>query len=100
MRGLGGCGIHRNRPVNRLNAGIALVSTDYCIHGIENRYVNDGHRATRATGPELFAEDTILAWCNRRVIQAGGVDCDFVPPADRVEPLLWAGRRNYATGVE
>ena len=50
---------------------------------------NNSHCPARARSrPELFAEHSILAKGNRRMIEAGRVNRDLIPPVNRVEPLL------------
>ena len=52
-------------------------------------------RLARA-GPELLAEDPLLAGCHGRVVEAAGVDGDLVPvvePGERADPMpRWMSR--------
>jgi hypothetical protein len=52
--------------------------------------VNDGHSTGRTTGANLFAEHTVLGRHDWSVIEATGVDGDFIPATDCVETVAAA----------
>ena len=54
-------GVHRGAGAARREAGVALVAAVDRVHRIEHRDVDDRHRAARPAGPELLAEDPVLA---------------------------------------
>lgn len=56
-----------------------MIATGDRVYRLEDRNMHDRHRPTRATGTKLFAKDTVLAWLDASMIEAGGVDGDQVP---------------------
>src|SRR6266478_7022232 len=67
-------------------AGVAPITADDRVHRIEDRNMDDRHRATRAPRPQVLAKDPLLAGLHRRVVEPTGVNGDRVPvvyPAPR-----------------
>ncbi len=81
MGGAGNRGVDRGIFARTRQPGIAVIITGDRIDGVEHRDVDDCHRATGAARSDLFAEDTVLAWRNRRVVEATGIDRDLIPVA-------------------
>jgi hypothetical protein len=82
----------RNLPADARQtgvAGVAAVGSNECV---EYRDVHDRYCARRAAGPDLFAEDTIFACCDRCVIDSARVDRDLVP-VNHPAAQIAAGRR-------
>ena len=54
-------------------------AADNSINRFKHSDVDDCHRSGCPARPDLFAEDTVLARRNRRVIEAAAINCDFIP---------------------
>ena len=86
VRGLGDGGPHGGPVARGGQAGVAPITADDRVHRIEDRNMDDRHRATRAPRPQVLAKDPLLAGLHRRVVEPTGVNGDRVPvvyPAPR-----------------
>src|SRR2546430_9201290 len=92
MRSLRNCGVERDGRLCRLNSAITLIAAKDGIDRIENRNVDDGHRATGASWSELFAKDPDLTGRYWRVIESAGVNGDRVPAMNGVSRIFWSQR--------
>ena len=77
---------------------IAAVAAGDRVHRVEDRDVDDRHRAARAAGAELLAEHAGLAGLHRRVVEAARVDRDLVPAQQALE-RIGAAPRCTVTGA-
>ena len=92
MRGLRDRSIERDRRLHCLKTGVALVTAEDGVDGIENGDVNDCHRTTGAGWSELFAKGPDLAGRYRRVIESARVNRDGIPAMNGVECVFWRQR--------
>jgi len=83
--------LHRRAQGRRAQPGVTLVSTGHRVHGVEDRRVDDGHRAARAAGSQLLAEHTAARHA-RGVIHAAGVDGHLVPVTHAIQHAGAASR--------
>src|SRR3954469_339931 len=88
MSGLRDCGIHTYRAVHEGNASVAVIAARDGVNCIEDRNVDNRYCSARTAGPQLLAEHSNLTGCDRRVIQAGGVDCDLIPVAQTCQCVI------------
>ena len=100
MRRLSHRGIERDWTARRLNTRVALITLNDRVDGIKNRDVDNGHCAARSSRPKLFSKDSSFAGRNRRVIEAAGINGDFIPSMNRIEALPGSARPGDVTGVE
>ena len=82
---LADCGVQRSRAASCRHPGVALVTANDRIYGIEHRDVNDRHRPGRAGRAKLFAENPRLSRRDGRVIEPAGIDRDLVPTMQRIQ---------------
>lgn len=52
--------------------------------------MHNGDRPAGSTGPDLLAEDPVFAGCDRRVVEATGVDRDLIPAMERGKSEFWS----------
>jgi len=83
--------LHGGAQGRRAQPGVALVSAGHRVHGVEDRRVDDGHRAAGASGPQLLAEHPAARHA-RGVIHAAGVDGHLVPVAHALHHASAASR--------
>jgi len=67
-----------------VNSGEALILLVQRIDYVEDRDVNNGHGAAGTSGTELFAENTVFARSDGRVIQACRINRDLIPAVDHI----------------
>ena len=82
MRGLTDSRIHGGCALRGGDTGVAVVTAEQSIHCVENRDMHNSHCPARAPRPELFAEHSILARGNWRMIEAGRINRDLIPPVN------------------
>src|SRR2546430_1625739 len=80
------------RSLCRLNSAITLIAAKNSVDRIENRNVDDGHRAAGASGSELLAKSPDLTGRYWRVIETAGVNGDRVPAMNGVSRIFWSQR--------
>ena len=83
MRRLRHCRVPRDGALFGGKTHVAAESADYRVQRLEHRNVDDRYRAARAAGPDLLAEDPVLAGRHGRVVEPTGVNRDRVPPNKR-----------------
>src|SRR5258707_188548 len=100
MRRLSDHGVHRDRTMRCLNAGVTVVTANYCVHRVENGDMDNRHRTARASRSKLFSEDSILARRNWRMVEATSIESDFIPAMKRVEAFFRAIRVTALPGLK
>src|SRR5205814_9577307 len=91
-RCLSDCRIERYRRFHCLKTSVTLVTAKNGVDGIENRNVDDGHRAAGASGSELLAKSPDFTGRYWRVIETAGVNRDRVPAMNGVSRIFWSQR--------
>src|SRR5439155_8291038 len=82
-------GSKRDRFVRRADPSITRILAHHGVDGVKHRDVDDGHRPAGTARTELLPKQAVLTGRGRGVVEAAGIDRDFVPAANCVETSPW-----------